>query len=157
MIGTPREISNYLWQLDENKKYEIKEHKEKRSLNANSYAWTLLGRIAEELGMTKIEVYKQYILNKGIYRVITMNKEAVDTFIRVWSQQGLGWLCETSDNNINGLVDVVAYYGTSSYNSKQMAHFIDYVVEEAKQLGIQTLTPNQIADLKSSWNASNTK
>lgn len=157
MIGTPRELSNYLWQLDENKKYEIKEHKEKRSLNANSYCWTLIGKIAEVLGTTKIEVYKQYILDKGIYRVITMNKEAVDTFIRVWTQQGLGWLCETSENNIKGLVDVVAYYGTSSYNSKQMANFIDYVVEEAKELGIQTLTPNQIADLKSSWSASNTK
>lgn len=157
MIGTPREISNYLWQLDENKKYEIKEHKEKRSLNANAYSWTLLGKIAEELGMTKIEVYKQYILDKGIYRVITINKEAVDTFIKVWAERGVGWLCEVSENNIKGLVDVYAYYGTSSYNTKQMAHFIDYVVEEAKALGIQTLTPNQIADLKSSWNASNTK
>ena len=151
MIGTPREISNYLWQLDEDKKYEIKEHKEKRSLNANSYCWTLLGKIAEVLGMTKIEVYKQYILDKGVYRVITMNKEAVNTFIKVWTQQGLGWLCETSDNNINGLVDVVAYYGTSSYNSKQMANFIDFVVEEAKALKIETLTPTQILDLKSSW------
>lgn len=157
MIGTPREISNYLWQLDENKKYEIKEHREKRSLNANSYCWNLIGKIAEELGLTKEQVYKQYILNKGIYRVITMNKEAVDTFIRVWNQQGLGFICETYNNKIDGLVEVVAYYGTSSYNTKQMAHFIDYVVEEAKALNVETLTPNQIADLKSSWSASNAK
>ena len=157
MIGTPRELSNYLWQLDENKKYEIKEHKEKRSLNANSYCWTLIGKIAEKLGFTKEQVYKQYIFNIGIYRVITMNKQAVDTFIKVWQTQGLGFICETYDNQIEGLVDVIAYYGTSSYNSKQMARFIDHIVEEAKEYGIQTLTPNQIADLKSSWSASNTK
>ena len=28
MIGSPKEISQYLWQLDPNKEYEIKEHKE---------------------------------------------------------------------------------------------------------------------------------
>ena len=37
MIGTPKKIMAYLWDLDENKEYEIKVHKKKRSLDANAY------------------------------------------------------------------------------------------------------------------------
>lgn len=151
MIGTPEEISKYLWQLDKAKKYEIKEHKEKRSLNANSYAWVLIGKIAEVVGNTKEEVYREYIINKGIYRIVTIDEKAAPTFIKIWSEKGLGWICEKSETKIAGLVDIVAYYGTSSYNTKQMANFVDYIVQEAKNLDIETLTPDEIERLKTSW------
>lgn len=130
---------------------ELKKHSERRSLNANSYCWVLIGNIAEVVRSTKEEIYREYIRNKGIYQVITMNSKAVPTFIKVWEERGLGWVCETSETNIQGLTDVVAYYGTSSYNKKQMANFIDYIVEEAKDLGIQTATPDEIARMKSMW------
>lgn len=152
MRGTPEELSRYLWQLDKDKTYEIKEYKEKRSLNANAYAWTLIGKIAEVVGNTKEEVYREYIINKGIYRVITIDTKAAPTFIKIWTEKGLGWLCEKSETKIPGLVDITAYYGTSSYNTKQMANFIDYIVQEAKNLNIETLTPEQIAILKAEWN-----
>lgn len=151
MVGTPEELIRYLFNQDKNKKFEIKEHKEKRSLRANNYAWELISKIADAIGSTKEEVYRDYITHKGIYRVITMNKEAVPTFIKVWNDKGLGWVCEQSGTKIAGLVDVVAYYGTSSYNTKQMANFIDYIVQEAKNLGIETLNPNDLESLKNSW------
>ena len=151
MIGTPEEIAKYLFTLDKDKTYEIKEHKEKRSLNANAYCWTLIGKIAEVIGNTKEEVYREYIINKGIYRVITIDSKAAPTFIKIWTEKGLGWLCETSETKIPGLVDITAYYGTSSYNTKQMANFIDYIVQEAKELNIETMSPEQIAILKTEW------
>ena len=151
MIGKPEELVRWLFNQDKDKVFEIKEHKVKRSLNANAYCWVLMNKIADVIKSTKEEVYKEYIKNKGIFRVITMNKEASDTFIRVWQDKGLGWICDTSESKYEGMIDVVAYYGTSSYNTKQMANFIDYVVEEAKNLGIETLTPDEIERLKSLW------
>lgn len=151
MIGDRQEIVQWLLNQDKNKQFEIKECKIKRSLSANAYAWTLIGKIADVIGSTKEEVYRDYIKNKGVFRVITMNKEAVNTFTTVWSKMGLGWLCETSETKIAGLVDVFAYYGSSSYNTKQMANFIDYIVQEAKQLDIEVLSPDKIAELKSLW------
>lgn len=151
MIGTSQEIVQWLFNQDKDKKFEIKEHKTKRSLNANAYAWTLIGKIANAIGNTKEEVYKEYIKNKGIYRIITIDEKAAPTFIKVWEDRGLGWLCERSETKIAGLVDVIAYYGTSSYNTKQMANFIDYIVQEAKELGVETLTPDEIERLKTSW------
>ena len=130
---------------------EITKHKVKRSLNANNYAWTLIGKIADAVGNTKEEVYREYIKHKGIYRVITIDEKASSTFKKIWEEKGLGWICEKSETKIAGLVDLIAYYGTSSYNTKQMANFIDYVVQEAKALDIQTLTPDEIARLKNDW------
>lgn len=151
MIGTPIQLIQWLYNQDKDKQFEIKEHKEKRSLTANSYCWVLIGKIAEVVGNTKEEVYREFIKNKGIYRVITIDEKASATFIKVWQQQGLGWVCETSETKIAGLVDIVAYYGTSSYNTRQMANFIDYVVQEAKELNIEVLPPDEIARLKSLW------
>ena len=151
MIGTAEECVRYLFNQDKEKIYEIKEHKKKRSLNANAYCWVLMGKIADVIGSTKEEVYRDYIKHKGIFRLITMNEEAVDTFIKVWQEKGLGWVCDKSESKYKGMVDVIAYYGTSSYNTKQMTHFIDYVVEEAKALGIETLTPDEIEGLIQAW------
>ena len=154
MIGTPLEIIQWLYNQDKNKLFEIDVYKTKRSLRANAYVWELIGKIANVIGSTKEDVYREYIKDKGIYRIITLNDEAVPTFIKVWSNNGLGWICDTSKTNEEGLIDVVAYYGTSSYNTKQMSYFIDYVVEEAKALGIPTETPDEIARMKSLWQSS---
>lgn len=149
--ATPIQIISWLYNQDKDKKFDIKEHKNKRSLNANSYCWLLLGKIADVIGSTKEEVYRDYIKHKGIYKIITMSSEAVSTFIKVWQDRGLGWICETSETKIAGLTDVIAYYGTSSYNTKQMANFIDYVVQECENLGIETKSQEEIDSLLESW------
>lgn len=151
MQGKPLEIINWLYSQDKEKQFDIKEHKEKRSINCNAYCWVLLGEIADLIGRTKEDVYRDYIKNKGIYRIITMNSEAVPTFTKIWSERGLGWICETSETKIVGLTDVIAYYGTSSYSTKQMANFVDYVVQEAKQLGIKTKEDYEIERLIEEW------
>lgn len=151
MIGKPEELVRWLFNQDKEKVFEIKEHKLKRSLNANAYCWVLMNKIADAIKSTKEEVYREYIKNKGIFRLITMNKDATNTFIKIWQEKGLGWICDISESKYEGMVDVVAYYGTSSYNTKQMANFIDYVVDEAKNLGIETLPPDEIERLKKLW------
>ena len=151
MIGTPEECLRWLYNQEKGKIFEVKEHKQKRSLNANAYCWVLIGKIADAIGSTKEEVYRNYIINKGIYRIITIDKKAADTFMKVWQDKGLGWICETSESKNDDFIDIIAYYGSSSYNTKQMANFIDYVVEEAKNLDIETLTPAELAVLKEQW------
>lgn len=45
-----------------------------------------------------------------------------------------------------------AYYGSSSFNSKQMSRLINDVVEDCKVYGIETKTPEEIKSLLESWN-----
>ena len=137
-------------QLNEYVDNLLKPKPKKRSLNANSYAWVLMQKIADKLGSTKEEIYIKYIREKGIFKTITISNNAVSTFVRAWSNFGLGWVVEIL-NKGTLTTDLLAYYGSSSYNTKQMANFIDYIVEEAKLQGIETITPDELAKLKMEW------
>ena len=150
MIGTGQEITGWLWGKDREQLFEIKEYKKKRSLNANSYCWVLLQKLADKLNTTKEELYRKYIKEKGIFRTITIDNQAVNTFIHLWEEKGLGWICEVLSKN-DTTTDLIAYYGTSSYNTSQMAHYVDYIVEECKLQGIETMTQEELDSLKENW------
>ena len=151
MIGNSQEIIGWLYNQDIEKTFRIEEYKEKRSLNANAYCWTLIGKIARELVTTKEIVYRDFIKHCGIYRVIRIDNKAVKTFIKLWEEKGLGYIAEETTKD-EEYTEIIAYYGSSSYNTKQMSQFIDYIVQEAKQLGIETLPPYKIEELKRMWN-----
>lgn len=155
-IGSPKEIMQYLWDLDEEKKYELKEYKEKRSLDSNAYAWVLMGKIAQKLHISKEEVYKKNIKEMGKYEILPIKNEAVETFINAWTSKGTGWLCEIlGESKIENYTNVIAYYGSSTYNSLEMSILIDGIVQEAQQLDIETKTPEEIERLKRMWKNEN--
>lgn len=133
----------YLYQLEQYRDKDlditIKEYKEPRSNNANSYMWVIIQEMADILKTSKEELYKKYIKEKGLFRTIRVNNEAVDTMIKIWSDKGLGWFSEISNKNDND-TELIMYYGSSSYNTKQMSNFIDYIIQDAKELGIDTTT-----------------
>lgn len=41
--------------------------------------------------------------------------------------------------------------GSSEYDTVEMSHFIDRIVEEAKELGIETATPDELERMKQEW------
>lgn len=131
---------------------EIKVHREKRSLDSNSYMWVLCEKIAQKINITKLEVYRKAIRDVGVFEVLPIKKEAVKRFADNWQHNGIGYLCEsTGKSKLEGYENVFAYYGSSTYNSKEMSRLVDYIVEEAKELGIETMTPEQLKSLNESW------
>lgn len=132
---------------------KIKQYRNKRSLNANAYFWQLCGKLAEKLRSTDTEVYRRYIQHMGIYRELEISNNAAETFITAWGMHGKGWIAEKIDKGFNeGYTLLHAHYGSSVYNTKQMARLIDMVVEDCKGQGIETLTPNELDLLKGEWN-----
>ena len=124
---------------------KIKNKKNKRSLNANNYLWQIIQLISDKIGSTKEEVYKQAILDKGQFEIIPIKEEAVETFIKSWSKNGLGNICEIKGKSkIDGYINVIVYFGSSSYDDKQFHAFTEYIVNEAKELDIEVRTPNEI-------------
>ena len=138
---------------DEDKlSFEIKKFRQKRSLDANAYLWVLCDEIAKTIRGTKEEVYQQAVKDVGVFEFVLLIEKAVDRFIENWNEKGLGWFAEKLDNSkIDGCVKVMVYYGSSTYNTKEMSRLIDYIVDEAEGLGIATKTPDEIANLKSLW------
>lgn len=133
---------------------EIKEKKEKRSLDANAYFWQLLSELANALGSTKEELYLQYVHDFGPFRDFTLTPEEAKTFRTAWSKLGSGWPTEQVDYAADGeRVVIRAYYGSSTYNVKQMSRLIDSVVDDCKAVGVETMSPDKLALLKDEWNA----
>lgn len=152
MIGTPEEIIRWLFNQNKEQQFEIKEYKEKRSNDANAYCWVLCKKIADVIGNTKEDVYREHIKAVGTFEIMPIKDEAVDRFISIWQDKGYGWLCEVfSKSKIDGYTNVIAYYGSSSYNTKEMSILIDDIIYQAKELDIETLPPDEVERMKNMW------
>lgn len=126
---------------------EIKEHRQKRSLDANAYSWVLINKIADALRLTPKEVYRQAIQDiAGNHEIISIKTEAADKFKQVWESRGLGWPCvDIGRSKIDGYRNMKAYYGSSTYDTRQMSLLIDHLIQDCKALDIETLPPDKLA------------
>ena len=126
----------------------LKIARKKRSLSANAYAWVLIGKIAEATRQTVTNVYRHAIREiGGNTTVVTVFPEAVEAFRRSWEAHGSGWMTEIFGESDDG-VDVILWYGSSTYDSEQMGRLIDGLIEDCRLLGIETMTPDQLAELE---------
>ena len=127
---------------------EIKEHKERRSLSANNYSWKLQDEISKKLGIGIDEVHNKMVLDYGVLETFSITKEAVASATRMFD-----YFKVLGESEINGktFVHIRAGIGTHLYNTKEMSVFINGVVQEAQQLGIETKTPNEINEMLSLW------
>lgn len=138
LIGNKKDIEKYLENKGDDELFEIKEKKEKRTLNSNAYMWVLLGKLQDKLKIPKIELYKKYINDMGIYTIVPIRNDVVSFYIKAWEHNGIGWICDTDKSKIKGYTNVICYYGSSVYDKNQMANLINSIVEDCKEQEIET-------------------
>ena len=148
MIKTsPPEALKQLYGIKVGKDYDIKPHVEKRSRNANAYAWLLLTKLASQLGISKEEAYRHAVENiGGKTDVLSMRTQAVKDFTRAFMNGHIGRNVEILYTD-NDKTDVVITYGSSDFNTQQMAQFIDSIVQDCLAIGIETKTKEEIESL----------
>ena len=139
--------------MDKELSVEIKPYRKRRSLDANSYCWVLCQKLAEKIGGTKEDIYKEAIRKAGQFDFVAVTDSATEQFIKAWQSKGLGWYAEALESKIEGCKKIMVYYGSSVYDSKEMAHLIDYIVSECRELGIETMTPAEISRMMNEWGA----
>ena len=130
----------------------IKKHRKRRSKDANAYAWVLMDKIADALSLVHQrpynaeDVYREAIREiPGVSDVVTVRDDAVAKIRAGWAHQGLGWQSEVlGPTRWPGFTNVILYYGSSSYDTRQMGALLDYLVAEAQELSVPTDTPEQI-------------
>ena len=130
---------------------EAKKWRNKRSLDSNAYCWVLIGKLSEKLGIPKIEIYRKAVREIGVYEVVPIKNEALDRYIEAWTKNGIGWVCDTTKCKVDGYTNVISYYGSSTYNTKEMSNLIEYIVEECKEQGIETLDDLEIKSMLEEW------
>lgn len=132
--------------------YELVKTKKRRSLDANAYAWVLIDKIAAAIRLPKEEVYQNAIKGiGGVSDIVCVKDAAVDKLRQNWSKNGIGWLTETMPSKIAGCTNVVLYYGSSAYDTRQMSSLIDRLIEDARSLDIETMPPDRLEALLSAW------
>lgn len=144
--------SGQIESIREQDKLRIKavKYKEKRSLDANAYAWVLMTKIADAVNSSKEEIYEEMLQKYGtVYEdengYITMTvKKSVD-MTKIY-----GHWKYIKDNG--KFASYLMMKGSSEYNAGEMSRFIDRIVEDAKELGIETATPDELERMKQEWN-----
>ena len=119
----------------------------RRTKRSNSFMWVLLGELQRRLGIPKEDIYTEYIHRVGAYEVIHLKNKAVNKFISSWSSNGLGWICEIKPSNEEGYTDVLAYYGSSVYDTKQMNQLNQMIVDDCLKFGIETRSEEDLKSL----------
>lgn len=145
--------------IDKEAEYDIKIEKKrrKRSLDANAYAWVFIGKLAEALKESTTTVYRRIIADMSAFEIVPIRDDAVEKWITVWQEKGIGWLCEDMGacKNTQGYRNLKCHYGSSTFDSKEMSHFIDLIIQECKDQGIETLPPSELARIKELWGDKN--
>ncbi len=128
---------------------KVVKHRERRSLDANAYMWALLQKMAEALNQDKWDIYLEMLGRYGVFTHIIVKPKMVEKVKAEWrAVKELGEVC------VNGTtgIQLQCYFGSSTYDSKEMSVLIDGVVSEAKEMGIETLPPEELERMKAEWN-----
>lgn len=133
MTGRAEEIVKWLFGQDREKVFEIKEYKERRSLNANALLWKCLGDLASALRSDKWTVYLQMLKRYGTYTYICVKPKVVEAVKKQWRE------CEEIGTiNIDGqeAVQLLCYFGSSTMNTKEFSVLLEGVISEMKEMGL---------------------
>jgi hypothetical protein len=151
-----RVVEYWLSALAQGREYvlEVKQHRKKRSLDSNAYFWLLAHKLAAKTGEPVTEYYQRAIREiGGVSEHYCGKPEAIARLCKIWESNGLGWTTEVYDSKVPGCVNAILYYGSSSFDTKQMSHLIDFVVQDCKAMEIETLTPEELTNMIGKWDA----
>lgn len=149
VIDTQEDVKK-LATLEQNRlRVKVDRYRRKRSLDSNAYAWVLMTKIAEAIDSSKEEVYEEMLQKYGYlyqdddgYITVTV-KSSVDM-----SKIEGHWKQYKSNGQFTSYLMIK---GSSEYDTKEMAHFLDMVVDEAKGLGIETMPPDELQRMMDMW------
>lgn len=135
---------------------EIKPHREKRSLSANAYLHVLINKIAEAMNVSDDEIKTHLVVDYG---VVARDEDGVKAGAKLPASVDISGYypyvkCYKTIEEDGKLFKCYLFYKRSSeMDSREISRVIDGAIYEAKQLGIETDTPEQLALYKAEWEA----
>ena len=123
-------------------------HREKRSLDANAYFHVLVDKIRGATGYSFSRVKNELITSYGQIEYLMGQQVVIKTNIppdKMIEQETLH--CKPVKVEVQDGKEITfyrVYRGSHTYNTEEMSKLIDGTVQEAKDLGIETMTPQQI-------------
>ena len=155
LTGKPPQDLQDLRGIVEPLEVTIKKYRKKRSLDSNSYCWLLIGKIADILKTNKDDLYIEMLKRYGQReaQLISVVADAVGILYKATN----GHCTEIGESKLNGKTfkHLAILRGSSDFDTREMSILVEGVVSEAKELGIETMTPfelNKMMDMYSKKN-----
>lgn len=151
-----KEAARFCEEMKQGKKYvaDLKQHRNRRSLDANALAWKLLGELSAVLRIPDVELYREYVKDVGgNYTIVPMREDLLEEWDHLWCEGHYGRMtvdmgeCRTAP----GYHYMKTYKGSSDYDTAQMSRLLDLIIEDCKQNGIDVLTECERSLLLEEW------
>lgn len=142
MIGTKNELITYLLVQDDKQKFELKEYKEKRGLQANKYYWTLINQLANVLKISKEDLHFKMLQDYGQSEIISiLDSINLEGYFKYYSEVG--------ESVLNGKTfkHIKVYKESHEMDSKEFSILLEGLVQECKQQDIETLEDKEIKEM----------
>jgi hypothetical protein len=142
ITGTVKKLIPKMLELDQNKIYELKEYKEKRTLNQNSYYWKLLNELSSKLKISSDELHFELIKKSCPFEEYLVPYEA--------NLRGIEYYIEKGKIERNGKLfkTIRVYVGSSRLETVEFGILLDNLIEECKLQNIETIAPNELAKMR---------
>ena len=128
--------------------------KKQKSRDMHNYMWALCDEIAKRdrsfYSVTKEDIYRLAVREVGLWNDIKVSNESTKDLIEDWQRNGIGWFAETVFRSDTETV-LRLYRGASVYDAEHLYRLTNYVVDMAKELGIETITDTEMERLKELW------
>lgn len=120
---------------DKDLRLELKQWREKRSVDANGLLWACLTEIAHALGADKWDIYLQMLKRYGQHTYGVFTEQAVEAVKATWRESEI-----VGEIDVNGRkgIQMLLYYGSSMYDTKQFSILLDGVISEMAEMGLET-------------------
>ena len=161
ITGNALDIVTFLMGDNVDKKvlYDLSLHQEKkhRSLDANAYFHVLVGKLAQAQTppISKAKCKNQLIADYGQEEFIDGQIVVLKSNLPPEKMCNVDYLhtscVKITEENGKDVYFYKVYRGTHTYDSKEMAKLIDGTIQECKNVGIETATPDEIARMEQLW------
>lgn len=158
MTGTYLEAVAYLTEQNTQKpdaKWDITEHKEKRSLDSNAYFHVLCDKLRQKMTppLSMAACKNHLITSYGQPEYDDAgNMVYLKANIPAEKMQEVEYLhCLPVKYESDTVIFYRVYRGSHTYDTAEMSKLIAGTVDECHAFGIQTATPDELARMQSAW------
>ena len=134
----------------------VKEFRKKRSLDANAKLWALINEMAVILHLPPDEIYQGYIPDVGNnFKFVPSLPEDVEQWEKDWCKGHIGRMVEDIGpcrmTDLKGYRLLKLYRGSSEYDVPTFSRLLDLVIQDCRQLGIETMSERERSLLMDEW------
>ena len=115
-------------------------HRNRRSIDANAFLWACLGEIARAINSDTWSIYLYMLERYGKFTHILVKPEAVEQVRRVWRETKIV-------GEKDGMIQMLCFFGSSTYNTKEFSQLLDGVVSEMKEMHLETPPDEEMKQL----------